>query len=221
MESPFMDAHTHHLPQKGKNIFACLDLSNGSFPHREEVKDHIFSLGIHPADTGKKSIQDLYKKMELFPDFAAIGECGLDKYIPADPEKQKELFLQQAFLAQELQKPLIIHCVKAWDILYQCAKKFPEKNRRWLIHSFRGDPALARDLLQHNFTLSFAPQMVKNMPERVKEMRETPFLLETDDSKEDIIFLYSQASRYCCMDIEELKEKNRQYFCNFFQISLE
>ncbi|MBO5760569.1 MAG: TatD family hydrolase [Lentisphaeria bacterium] len=222
MMVPFVDTHTHHLPEKGENIFSCIDLSSSVFfPMENEEKNFLFSLGIHPARTEQSSIKDLHILLEKHSSFAAIGECGIDKSIPVDMEKQKELFLQQAFLAEELQKPLIIHCVRAWDILYECAKKFPVKGRRWLIHSFRGSLTLAEDLLRHNFTLSLAPQMVKNMPERVKKMRQYPFLLETDDTKEELALLYSTASTLCHISMEGLKERNWELFCDFFRFSRE
>ena len=160
----------------------------------------------------------LCRKIEKNPAFSAIGECGMDKYLSIDLSKQKELFLQQALLAYEMDKPLVIHCVKAWDVLYECAKKVPQKKeRRWLIHSFRGDLRLAEDLLRHKFYLSLAPQMIKNMPQRVNQMKKIPFLLETDDSNEDMRDLYQKTSECCNIKTDELKEKTYSLFCEFYK----
>ncbi|MBR2364894.1 MAG: TatD family hydrolase [Lentisphaeria bacterium] len=217
MEIPFTDAHTHHLPAKG-NILSCTDLSRSSLSDFPADKIFPVSFGIHPAETETGKWESLCEKIRRYPDFAAVGECGMDRNIPIDMEKQKMLFLRQCSLAADLGKPVIIHCVKAWDILYGCAKRFPAKKRRWLIHSFRGDIALAKDLLRHNFTLSLAPQMILHAPGRAEKFQSCPFLLETDDSKENITILHQKMAAYCKMNVERLKEKTYHLFHEFFYI---
>ena len=217
MELPFVDAHTHFLPKKG-DLLVCADLSSCEILPELSPKKVLFSTGIHPAKTEVENMEHLRRKIEKNPAFSAVGECGMDKYLSIDLSKQKELFLQQALLAYEMERPLVIHCVKAWDLLYECAKKVPQKKeRRWLIHSFRGDLPLAEDLLRHNFTLSLAPQLVKNMPQRVKQMKNLPFLLETDDSEEDMATLYQKVSESCNIKMDELKEKTYSLFCEFYK----
>ena len=220
MKLPFVDAHTHLLSGE-KEILECVDFSSCEKLPESSVKKTLFSLGIHPAKTEVENICSLCRKMENNPSFSAVGECGMDKYLSIDIARQKELFLQQALLAYEMDKALIIHCVKAWDILYECAKKIPRKKekRRWLIHSFRGDLPLAEDLLRHNFTLSLAPQMVLRMPQRVKLMGNLSFLLETDDTKEDIRTIHQKAAEACGMKMEKLQEKTYSLFCEFYNYS--
>ena len=45
----------------------------------------------------------------------AIGECGLDRRSPICMKTQEEILDVQVGLAEELRKPLIIHCVKAYS----------------------------------------------------------------------------------------------------------
>lgn len=216
MDIPFTDAHTHHFPQDEANILYCADLSSEEKILLPAGKKLLFSLGIHPCKTGREDIDFLRKKLENNPAFSAVGECGIDKTLSIPIAEQKELFLLQAALAQEYEKPLIIHCVKAWDILYECAKKFPEKGRKWLIHSFRGDLALAQDLLRHNFTLSLAPQFVLHAPEKAEKFAALPFLLETDDTQENIVSIYEKMAKNCKNDVERIKEKVLMLFKDFF-----
>lgn len=60
-----------------------------------------------------------YKKLAQDPKVLAIGECGLDYYRMKDDsdgskkEKQREAFIQHISLAQEVKKPLMIHCRQA------------------------------------------------------------------------------------------------------------
>lgn len=213
---PFTDAHTHHLPEE-ENVFACVDLSGKEELFSPEKGSLFYSLGLHPAETENASFPQLEEKVHLLPFLSAIGECGMDKYLPIDLKKQQELFLQQAQLAAEKKMPLIIHCVKAWDLLYECAKKFPAEKRKWLIHSFRGSPALAEDLLRHGFFLSLAPQMILHMQSgKDQRWKEMAFLLETDDSNLDISFLYRKLAEEFQMDVETLKQKNWRIFQQFF-----
>ncbi|MBO4305486.1 MAG: TatD family hydrolase [Lentisphaeria bacterium] len=217
-EIPCTDAHTHCLPED-PSILACVNLPFETEKLPAEGKNYLFSLGIHPAESLKENgFALLRKSVQRFPSLSAIGECGLDKNVPVAMEKQKALFLRQAELAEELKKPLIVHCVKAWDILYDCAKRFPAKGRKWLIHSFRGNFSLAQELVRHSFTLSLAPPLIRTMPERAAQMRELPFLLETDDAQEDLKELFVLAAKSCKIPGEELKKRVRTLFGAFFQL---
>ena len=60
-----------------------------------------------------------------FPE-ALIGECGLDGIKNPDDEPQNSIFYQHLFLAEELQRPLIIHAVKAQDWLENYWDMLPE-----------------------------------------------------------------------------------------------
>lgn len=52
----------------------------------------------------------------------AIGECGLDKYSQVDFDIQKQYFIKQIELSELTHKPLIIHCVKAYNELLNLKK---------------------------------------------------------------------------------------------------
>lgn len=212
----FTDAHTHHLPED-EEVFACVDLSGKEELFSPEKSFLSYSFGIHPAETEKTCFAQWEEKAHKYHFLSAIGECGMDKHLAIDITKQKELFLLQASFAEKHNKALIIHCVKAWDLLYECASRFPQEKRRWLIHSFRGSPIMAKDLLRHGFFLSLAPQMVMHMSEEEgRQWEKLPFLLETDDKKQDIHFLYEKMAELCRRDVEEIKQKTWKQFQKIF-----
>lgn len=113
-----------------------------------------FSCGVHPWYT-----QDAEPQLKFLNEIAsdtrivAIGETGLDKLKGPPLEIQQEAFEQQILLSEHLQKPLIIHCVKAWDELLRIRKKHKPK-QQWIAHGYRGKPELTRQLLAEGFMFS-------------------------------------------------------------------
>ena len=74
------------------------------------------AIGVHPSDVMELDLEEVIKELkELYKTSSkikAIGEIGLDKYWIKDEEviaKQKEFFIRQIELANELQLPIIIH----------------------------------------------------------------------------------------------------------------
>lgn len=106
------------------------------------------AFGIHPwkALTAKPGWQDrLRSLLAEFPN-AGIGECGLDTWVASpDIEKQIPLFIEHLQIARETERPLTIHCLKAWCHLFDC---FREQSPApgFLMHSFGGSAEIARDL---------------------------------------------------------------------------
>jgi TatD DNase family protein len=80
------------------------------------------AFGIHPwhAHTATSGWQEKLRfLLEKHPQ-ASIGECGLDTWISQPPlEIQRPIFLDQLRLARELDRPLTVHCLKAWGPLFE------------------------------------------------------------------------------------------------------
>ena len=75
----------------------------------------------------------------------AVGEAGLDKLAEAPLTLQIEVFEYQARLAEEANKPLIIHLVKAVDELLKLKQKI-QPVKPWIIHGFRGKRLLQKNI---------------------------------------------------------------------------
>ena len=115
-------------------------------------------------------------------------------------ERQISLFDRQARLAEEVGKPLIIHCVRAWEELIACRKAIRPK-QPWLIHGFRGKAPLAGQLLRQGFYLSlgyhFQPEAARlAWPERL--------FLETDEAAVSIQVVYGRVAEALSIDLQAL-----------------
>ncbi|HVJ45449.1 MAG TPA: TatD family hydrolase [Luteolibacter sp.] len=144
------------------------------------------AFGIHPwhAHTAEPGWQDrLTDLLEKHPT-ASIGECGVDGWIEAPSfEIQTPVFLDQLRLARELDRPVTIHCLKAWEPLFSA---FEEQSppSRFLMHSFGGSIEIARRLIPLGAYFSFSGYFLHPRKSKVIEVfRQLPadrILVETD-----------------------------------------
>lgn len=146
-----------------------------------------------------------YKKLALSDSrkVVAIGETGLDYwYKPKTPhqnefgtgqakikfeefkQKQKEVFIKQLGLAQELNLPLIIHCrVAHEDLIEILNSKFQNSNSKILgvIHCFTGSWQEAERYLEMGFYIGFNGIIFKlDLDEVIVKTPLEKMLIETD-----------------------------------------
>ena len=125
----FFDIHTHN-----KECDSQSSILNSNI----YITGKRISMGIHPWDISSDWREQFAKirANACKENVCAIGECGLDKLkSPASEKLQQEVFRAHAMLAEEVKKPLIIHCVKGFDtIIAQHKEISPEQ--AWIIHGF-------------------------------------------------------------------------------------
>lgn len=126
-----------------------------------------------------------YKKLAEHQKVVAIGECGLDYYRLEEntKEKQKKAFLQQINLAQEVKKPLMIHCRNAFKDLIEILKAEGSKlESKGIIHFFSGTKENAKELLDLGFSFSFGGVITftRDYDEVVRYIPLERIVLETD-----------------------------------------
>ncbi len=127
-----------------------------------------------------------YKKLAGHPKVVGIGECGLDYYrLPGERKGKKEaVFLEHIRFAQEVAKPLMIHCRKAFSdiirILEHHKSDLPEP--RGIVHFFSGSVEDAKKLLDLGFSFSFGGVItfVRDYDDVLKFIPLERILLETD-----------------------------------------
>jgi len=116
------------------------------------------ALGLHPwhvASRGAAWLETLRHELAA-TDNSTIGECGLDLWKqPADLADQLHVLRAHFQLARELGKPLTLHCLKAWQPLWDCLK-LSETLPPFLLHSFAGPPTMIPALVRRGayFSLS-------------------------------------------------------------------
>lgn len=157
-----IDIHTHRLDPPHEAICSLTPV-----PGFSPAPGGWYSVGVHPWKAtdfldGKVGTQEQLERLALHPRVVAIGEAGLDKlyfFSLSSYEKEAlyrhsvELFEWQALVAEKVEKPLIIHCVRAMEDLMRIKREIRPK-QLWIIHGFRGKPAQAEQLLKHGFALS-------------------------------------------------------------------
>ena len=144
------------------------------------------SFGYHPWYLGERSPrwqQRLIECLETAP--SGVGEIGLDRWKPGLPyEGQEEAFGIQLALAAERNRPVSIHCLKAWGRLYELLRAGPRPARGFLLHSYGGPPEMVPALVRLGAYFGFPGYFLHTRKARQREtFREVPaerVLMETD-----------------------------------------
>lgn len=193
------------------NVGTQIDTSRKAVEMAHEYEEGVYAIiGLHPIHTGasyhdekelgeggveftsRGEIFDKEKYLELLrdPKVVAVGECGLDYYrcTPETIQKQKEAFIGQIGIANEIGKPLMLHIrnnpedktydayADSLEILKQHAKVKGD------VHFFAGSPEVARAFVEFGFTLSFTG-VVTFTHDYDEVIRQTPIdmiMTETD-----------------------------------------
>lgn len=215
MSLPYINIHTHCTLAPTPQLFSLPNViisKNYLFPHP-------CSLGIHPwyieeQPTAQLDALHQYgKKRQVL----AIGECGLDKLCHTAWSLQEMVFREQIRYANSIQKPLIIHCVRAYQ---ECLLILREEKVEVpvLFHGFQKKTELAMQLLNEGYYLSLGPSLLSgNKDELIQRLPLEKILLETDDKSISIMDIYAYFCRVQKIELELLKEQLYQNFTHIFR----
>jgi TatD DNase family protein len=207
MSLPYFNLHSHYQDNQNHTIFQASSIQ----------EDCWFSFGIHPWD--KNSSNDLkdFKEILNHQNCLALGEIGLDKIKDINLEKQIEIFTSQIELSEELQLPVIIHCVRAWNELKILKRKL-NPIQPWIFHGF-SKVNILDEVLSEGFYVSFGEAILKNrklLDSASKTPNEKVFL-ETDDSEVPIEMVYLEFAKAKQITLQELKEIQFENFKRVFK----
>jgi TatD DNase family protein len=212
----FFNFHTHQFTNQS-NI---LELVN-QYPQEFDASIPYYSIGIHPWYIKEEQIDADLKIIEeklQTNNCLALGECGLDKRIEIPLEQQIIVFEKQLALAEKYQKPVVIHCVAAFQEVIAIRKKM-KISVPMIIHGFSKNSQIAEQLIKAGFYISFGKYLLRN-PELKTVFQNIPnerFFLETDTIEEGIREVYNVASEYKNIEIKELQEIISSNFATVFK----
>lgn len=116
------------------------------------------SYGLHPWYLRQRS-QSWAKKLYdyLVESPAAVGETGLDRWIKDyDFESQQAILRKHLAFAAELDRPLTVHCLRAWEELLDLLGTSPRLARGFLLHSYGGPVELVDFFVELGAYFSFS-----------------------------------------------------------------
>lgn len=199
----YLDIHTHKKTSAGLNIINC----SGNFS--QLPTSGFYSAGIHPWYISTETENEFNELAQISKqtNVLAIGECGLDKVCNTDFTLQQTYFIKQIQLANTLQKPLIIHCVKAFNETFQLLQHH-RAQVPVIFHGFAKNSTLAKQLINKGYFLSFGKHLLTASGAKTfKTIPVEHIFLETDDSTIEIETIYKIAASIKNIDIKTLTQQ--------------
>lgn len=157
------------------------------FPHT------YYALGIHPMYVPQakehdiKILENYIKKHRNDPRFVALGEIGLDFFVPElrttiMHKKQVWFYIEQLRLAQRYELPVLLHVRRSQDLILKYARRFTKV--KGIAHAFNGSFQQAERFLDFGFRLGMGGAMTfqraKQIRRLVSQLPLASFVLETD-----------------------------------------
>lgn len=207
----FLDFHTHQLSNEN-SVF------NVVFGRNEIPENKMFSIGLHPWYLDDINLESFKKTVESISEnqhFIGIGECGLDKLCQSDFKQQLSVFEFQIQVSEQIKKPLIIHCVKAFEELMML-KKTKNPKQKWIIHGFNKNENLAEMFVKQGVYLSIPFKILKlenRLSALLKVIPIERLFLESDDDKNANMFIfYEIVAQKLGIETEKLNNLIEQNF---------
>ena len=145
------------------------------------------SFGLHPWFVKERTSNWLAALESLLREHsqAGVGEIGIDHAIEdRDDEGQEAVFLSQLELARKLERPVSIHCRRAWGRLIELLDGFGELPRGLLIHCFGGSAEIAKELVKRGAYISFSGSITRPNNRKagaaINAVPDDRILIETD-----------------------------------------
>ena len=117
----FINLHTH----KFSNLSDVIEVVN-QYPWEFDSSIPNYSIGIHPWYIDESRLEndlEIIKEKLQLSECLALGECGLDKRIETPLDLQISVFKKQLEIVRQTQKPIVLHCVAAFDELIAIKKE--------------------------------------------------------------------------------------------------
>lgn len=147
----------------------------------------IGAIGIHPWYVSDLSGECFDKMEHILKEnpFLSIGEIGLDFALKdADKSLQEDVLKKQLHFASELERPVSLHCVKAYDSLIKIIKESGGVSYGGIIHSFSGSVEILKEILDIGLVPSFSASVCndgnKKLQQVLNVIGKDGLIIETD-----------------------------------------
>ncbi len=169
--------------------------------------DDVYALGIHPMYVPLALDEDLeHLDAALIehrddPRLVAVGEIGLDFFVPAlcEPnmrERQERFYRAQLRLARKHGLPVILHVRRSADRLLKHLRELPTGGG--IAHAFNGSPEQAQSFIDLGFCLGFGGAATFEAAQRLRalavDLPLSSLVIETDSPDIPPQWLYTIAA---------------------------
>ena len=203
----FLDIHTHD-ERRDAGVERILSISLTGDRQQTLPDGRFVSVGLHPWFATLEHLDMDYNRLACLaknPEVKLIGECGLDRLKGEKLENQLIILKKQIQLAEALNKPVILHCVRCFDELMTLQKEL-KPTVPLIVHAFNKHEELGRQLMNKGFYLSFGKAILNADSGAAALLKQIDvFFLETDDTGYGIEEIYRTAANLKNTTIDELK----------------
>lgn len=187
------DEVINRIKREGMLVLNCGCDEKSSYLSTVLAKRHEFfyaAVGMHPHDS--KDYTDKFEKwiidtVKIEEKVVAIGEIGLDYHYDYSPRDiQKEIFIRQIHLANDLDMPIIIHSREATQDTFDIIKEHLRTKKGAVLHSFNQSEEMMKKYLDLDMNIHFSisgPVTFKNAKNMLTLVPEIPLdriFVETD-----------------------------------------
>jgi TatD DNase family protein len=166
-----------------------------------------YALGIHPLCVPQAQDDDLQALDAALtehrddPRLVAVGEIGLDFFVPAlcEPamrERQQHLYREQLRLARQHGLPVVVHVRRSADLVLKHLRELP--TGCGIAHAFNGSEQQAQAFLQLGFKLGFGGAVTFEPARQLRRLAAAlpldSLVLETDSPDIPPQWLYTTAA---------------------------
>ncbi|MEM0514724.1 YchF/TatD family DNA exonuclease [Pseudoalteromonas sp. YIC-827] len=169
--------------------FLCVSVTLQQFPQMLEkiaaFDDVSASCGVHPLDQKDALDIDLLRRLAVHDKVVAIGETGLDYYYSGDTKQvQQDSFVGHIQVANEINKPLIIHTRDAKADTINLMREHNAERCGGVLHCFTEDLDMAKKAMDLGFYISISGIVTFRNAEQLRDVvKQVPLdrlLIETD-----------------------------------------
>lgn len=211
LDAPEFDADGEHVLQRARAqgvrcvvMPAVMQAQFATLPALARRWGQPYALGIHPLYTPQaeawhlESLREALQRHRADPLLVAVGEIGLDGFVPGlDMAVQQHFYQAQLALAREFGLPVILHVRRSADLLLRGLRRTEVPGG--IAHAFNGSAEQAAQFTQRGFALGFGGAMTFERALQIRRLAATVseghVVLETDAPDIPPHWLYRTAAQ--------------------------